>query len=523
MSQIKDCLPHRKFGRLPTPTLRQLWIGLPFFILLLKGFLFPLPLLDFWWHLKMGQVILDRGSIPRFDIFSFTATGKVFIIQNWLGEILFDLIYKAGGFPLLVFVNATLLACMLIPIFYLCRRVSSQFWGSIFSTCVVALCMPCNMRPQVFSYVLFAVFYELLESYRSGHRNWIWAMPFLMILWVNLHGAFVLGVALIAVILCCEGMRSFWNASQPDALNSRQLVRLIIVCILCALATLANPEKLGVYSYIHTVMNDPSSRQFVVEWQPPIINSIQGIVQFYFPFFLTTLVLISSERRPSLTEMALYAGFSAFGLTATRNAVWFLIVAAPILARHLPSAKWASAFSRHGTRMQSDSTSCRNHAQGRGENRSLNFAIASLAFIVLNVQSPWVQQSLHHGSLIDSKTPVGAMDYIERESLNGNIFHPQEYGDYLIWRLWPRQRSFFDGRVHLFGESLVRAYQQIYRDSHGEELLRDYNIRFLLLSKTEEKPEDKKMIDRVRSSGNWALLYEDEISVLFEKASRSGS
>ncbi len=517
MSQHENSLLQEIFGRMHLPTLRQLWMVLPFFILLLKGLLFPLPLLDFWWHLKMGQVILDTGSIPRMDLFSYTAAGKTFIVQNWLGEVVLYLTYRAGGFPLLVFMNSLLLVLALIPVFYLCRRSSDRYWAGVLTACLVALCLPCNLRPQIFSYVLFAVFYGLVSSYRREGGAWIWALPCLMVLWVNLHGAFVLGLALIAVIFCADSIRFLLDVSPPDAIPRLQLAKLGLAFGLCAVATLANPETFGVYRYILTVVNDPSSRQFVAEWQPPAVSSIQGIVQFYLPFFLTTLILMISNRRPTLTEMALYAGFAAFGLTATRNAVWFLFVSAPILARHLSSIHWSSVLASRCPGSQSNSSSLQPWVHKRKEHYSLNVAIAGFALVVLSVQSPWAQQRLHPNALFDSNTPIGAVDYIERESLVGNIFHPQSYGDYLIWRLWPKQRSFFDGRVHLFGEPLVRAYQQIYNDSHGEEALKDYDVRFLLLSKAEEKAEDKNFISRIRRSGDWKLLYEDDVSALYEK------
>ena len=59
-------------------TIEHLWLGLPVFVLLWKNFLFPLPVLDFWWHLKMGKVIATTGSIPNVDQFSFTVGGKTF-------------------------------------------------------------------------------------------------------------------------------------------------------------------------------------------------------------------------------------------------------------------------------------------------------------------------------------------------------------------------------------------------------------------------------------------------------------
>ena len=59
-----------KFARI---RMEHLWVGLPFFAALWKGMVFSLPLFDFWWHLKMGELIVTTGTIPRTDPFSFTA------------------------------------------------------------------------------------------------------------------------------------------------------------------------------------------------------------------------------------------------------------------------------------------------------------------------------------------------------------------------------------------------------------------------------------------------------------------
>src|SRR5262245_40301687 len=83
-------------------TIDHLWLGLPVFALLYKLFSVPLSVLDFWWHLKIGQIIATTGSIPRIDLFSFTAAGKPFVVQNWLAEVIFYATYAFGGFPLIV-------------------------------------------------------------------------------------------------------------------------------------------------------------------------------------------------------------------------------------------------------------------------------------------------------------------------------------------------------------------------------------------------------------------------------------
>ena len=80
-----------------------------------------------------------------------------------------------------------------------------------------------------------------------------------------------------------------------------------------------------------------------------------------------------------------------------------------------------------------------------------------------------------------------------------------------------QQKSFFDGRVHLFGEDFVRKYSLVFHDSHWEELLANWHIRYLLLSKSPGEKDSPDMIKDARNSGRWKTLYEDDIAILLEK------
>ena len=109
------------------------------------------------------------------------------------------------------------------------------------------------------------------------------------------------------------------------------------------------------------------------------------------------------------------------------------------------------------------------------------------------------------------------MEYIGQHRINGNIFHPQIFGDYLIWRLWPQQKSFFDGRVHIFGLDFVQKYLSIYHDSQWEDALKNWNIQYVLLSTLPTEKDSLDMIATVKQSPHWKKLYEDDVSVLFER------
>jgi len=242
-------------------------------------------------------------------------------------------------------------------------------------------------------------------------------------------------------------------------------------------------------------------------------------VLFYAPFFLTLLVFIYARLKPDLTELALFIGFGAFGLSALRNGVWFSIVAYPLLTRYLSLVDFDILLSLRRFRVVDRGVSWFDE-QGTDDRPTyprVNSLLALVALLVLVLQSPWVRPAAYKTSLIQHGTPIAAMDYIEGHKLSGNIFHPQIFGDYLIWRLWPQQKSFFDGRVHIFGLDFVQKYLSIYHDSQWEAALKKWDIQYVLLSTLPTEKDSLDLIASVKQSPHWVKLYEDDVSVLFGK------
>jgi hypothetical protein len=508
----------------PRVRIEHIWLSLPILLVAGFGFLLKLRLVDFWWHLKAGEIIVTTRSLPRTDLFSFTSVGKLFILQNWLVEILYYAMYRVGGLQLIVFFNAALLVLALLPIYALCREATTSLRLSVLAALLpaVALLYFGSVRSQVFSFVLFGVYYWVLSGYRNRRRDWLFALPVLMVLWINLHGAFVLGLGLIGIFLITEAARRFLQGPTTEVLSVRELGKLALVLALTAVATLANPETYKIYAYVRTVAGTAYSRSQILEWQIPRVDDLEGILLFYGPFFITLAVLLFSRRKPDITEFVLFLAFAVFGLMAVRNAVWFVLISAPILARYLPCIDWMDFLGplrRFGRVGSVEGWVARRKKAEAPIRYRLNRQIAVLMVTIVVLVSPWVYPHLGNpafgSTLWEKDTPVAAMDYIQEQRLQGNIFHPQIYGDYLIWRLWPQQRSFIDGRVHLFDDAVIQNYRLVFRDSHWADHLAQYDIKYLLLSKGED--DNRMMIDSARGSVGWRAIYEDDQSVLFER------
>ena len=501
--------------------IERLWLLLPVLLLVYKGFIFPLPPLDFWWHLKMGEVIAATQSIPQVDGFSFTAAGRPFVLQNWLGELVYHWTYAAGGFPLLVFLGTAITVSGFLLIYHLCLLRAANVRIAAFVGFLAALGNYGFLRPQTYSFLLFAAFYWVLMEYRDRGRDRLWTLPVMMALWVNLHGAFVLGLGLTGIFLLCEASRRFVHPDRRDALTVAGLQKLGLVLLLCVLATMANPQGYKLFDYVRTVVLDPGSQQLVAEWRPPRINDLLGFLLFYCPFLLAVFTFARSRVRPDFTELVLFLGFAVLGLTAIRNAAWFSTIAYPMLARYLRYVDLKHLLAVRRLPGIGRMFETKDEPQNDSPVFALlNALVLSAAIVALVAQSPWLRPRITGTSLLAEQTPVGAADFMEKHRLTGRMFHPQEFGDYLMWRLWPQQKTFVDGRVHLFSLDFLKEYEHAIERPLAGDFLNQWKIEYVLLHKVPHD-EDRSSIAAMEAAPAWTKIYEDGLSVLFERGSAS--
>jgi hypothetical protein len=425
--------------------------------------------------------------------------------------------YSLGGYPLLVFLGTAITVAGFLLVYQLCLHASGNVRIAAFVGFLAALGNYGFLRPQTYSFLLFAAFYWVLVQYRERGKDRLWVLPVLMALWVNLHGAFVLGIGLVGLFIVCESGRRLVFPERTDALTVHQIRKLVLVLFLCGLATLLNPEGFKLYDYVRTVVLDPGSQKLVAEWRPPRINDFLGFLLFYCPFLLAVMTFISARVRPDFTELSLFFTFAVLGLVSIRNAAWFSTVTYPMLARYLPlidirpvvaALRRSALGGRVLDQENSVETEPKSHAR-------IHVLMLAVAFFVVAMQSPWIRPAMSGTSLLAEQTPVGMADFIEKHGLTGRLFHPQEFGDYLIWRLWPQQKTFVDGRVHLFSLDFLNEYEKGIDDPVATGILDRWDIQYVALRKI-PADVDLAAMRSVESQG-WTKLYEDDVAVLYEK------
>ncbi len=148
-------------------------------------------------HLKMGEIVLTTKQIPKNNFFSYTHPNFLFVNHHWLSEIIFFLIYKIGGFNLLIALKALLITLS----FALILKVSQKKANILVIAFVSLFYLPLlqertEIRPEIFSFLLFSVYLFILNIAQKRKTRLIWFLPLLQVFWVNLHIYFFLGPVL---------------------------------------------------------------------------------------------------------------------------------------------------------------------------------------------------------------------------------------------------------------------------------------------------------------------------------------
>ncbi|HEX5688387.1 MAG TPA: hypothetical protein VFX76_00195 [Roseiflexaceae bacterium] len=507
MIQLRPALRLRLF-----PSLEQLWAMLS--LTLIGVFLALVPTLphDFWWHLKAGQLVAEQG-IPRTNVFAWTLPADTpYVYATWLGEWLFYALYQLGGLPAAVLAR-NLLGLAGFTLVAIEARRRSGSWRLAALAALLAAAMTINnltTRTQNWSWVPFGLYLVILGAYADGQVSWraLLALPATMAFWVNVHGAFILGLVLIALVAGGETLRRLFN--QPRALQWPQLRALYAVGAATVLATLLNPLGPGIFGYVGKLLNDPSIQGLVVEWQPPNTHGLAGQC-----FYLSILALLAAfalaRRRPSLTDMLLCGAFLWLAWGGQRNVMWYGMLAMPILAQCL--AKPQPVFA---------------NARPSSMRLALPSALLSLLLLALlvAVQPPFkaalgLPQPYRElfvdlpgaPELFSADTPVAAAAYL-RSQPGGRLFNEMGYGSYLDWALYPSMQVFIDPRIELYPLELWQDYVAIGEARDYQALLvGKYGVTRVLL----DRQLQPRLAAALAADSAWQREYADARAEIYRR------
>jgi hypothetical protein len=424
---------------------------------------------DTYWQLAMGQWMVDHHAFLRQDIFSSTVAGTHFGVGEWLGQIAFAGSFEVAGWAGIAVLRATLIAVAAFFVVRLARRGGTPWWISlpVVAAALLVSKITWTDRPQLFTLALFPALLELLLSVPGGFSRRLLILPPLFLVWTNLHGGYLLGLAVLAIF-----------AAEAVLTKGRQALPLALTAVACVAVTFLNPAPLELAGAAREDFLNPP--RFLTEFLPPDVVTPAGAL---FAGFVLLVIGSALLRGGSLLEAMLLAPLLYLAFTAQRQMLFFCFA--------------ATAFV--GVRL----TELVSPRPGFDLPAPVRLPVA-LVLVIAALASAFAAPT--HPD--ERGYPAAALDALRQD--NGVLLNEYDWGGYLIFNL-PERPVFIDGRYVPYLGGVLADYRALVGLRPGwRELLERYKVSELLLRP--ERPlavalrEDGWRIRSADRDGRWIVL-----------------
>jgi hypothetical protein len=454
-----------------------LWLGVGLYAYLLVASSGLLNDSDTYWQIAVGQWILDRGAMPRVDVYSFSMPGESWISSSWLAQVLYAVSYNLAGWAGPVVVAAGGIAATFALLAHILERRVAPTYAILVALAAVVLSMPHFLaRPHVLAMPLMVAWaHGLMMASERRQPPSYWLLP-LIALWANLHGGFVFGLVLVGAF----AIDALWNAepSQRRPLALRWSAFGLAALAACCVTPYGWESILA----SRKILDLGELLRLLSEWAPADFSKPGA-------FELTILALIAGALyrgiKLSPPRIALVLGLLHMALSHGRNLEIFALLL-PIVVLTPVSQQLGLPPVR----------------SGRATFVSVAVLAAALAI------STWTVVAHGTYSPPRNQSPTAAVEAVKAHHLR-RVLNDRAFGGYLIWRQMP---VFIDGRAELYGEKFTMAYYKALERNDVSQffgLLEEYDIDGLLL-----RP-GSPTVGLLDHLGGWRRVHTDDVAVLY--------
>ena len=392
---------------------------------------------DLWGHLRSGQDFLSTLTIPSSDVYSFTSD-RVWINHEWLTDVLLASVYRLGGTVALAILAAVLVLAALVIARWSARRAGMAGWhlevltATVFALGVAPLTQ--TLRAQAISAPLFAALLALMRELDRGRYRLAFALPLLFMVWANLHGAWVMAGAVLAI----------WTFVRAVQIPS-QRVRLALISAgaVSAAATLVNPYGVELWRFLFETVR--FARGDIVEW-----GSLRNTPIMFLPWTATVAIVLLALARARREHLAYFA------------VCFFLGVASFQVIRLVPFFS-LSVLLLLGPLLAGSAAPVRTRLDARGWAGALIVWMICVASSTIG-QVPVGCLQTRGSFFIDQQ----AASFLRENEATGRLVVWFDWGEYVSWHFGPALKVSMDGRREtVYSAAFLRAHNAFYRNESG--------------------------------------------------------
>ncbi|MCA0352201.1 MAG: hypothetical protein LCH85_09410 [Chloroflexi bacterium] len=467
---------------------------------------------DFWWQLKIGDLIRTSGSIPTVGVFSATQANTAFFYQNWLSQFLFSWIYQLGGLVAILQIRSLLLiGSYALLLWHTWRRVKANGRAAMLGLLLSVLVSfnHWHVQPAMFAWPLFIASFVIVSEVAAERwaTKYLWLLPLIQLLWVNLHESFIFGpilVATAAVGAIIDRRRDHDEA--PIFATARSLQ---IATATTTIASFLNPYGWNGWIAAWQQLTSTVPEALKTQSGSPLSNLATPSAQIGVAVSLIAIIMLSVVwQRMRSGDLIITTIMAAFSLLSMRYQFWFGSVAGPIIAE---------AIVRRGRlRLIKRNPSAPVWIAG------LTITIGLIGLLMQPVIRIWLPLpaalqgatgNLPQAALASAATPIQAVEFLQANPPSQAYFHDLGYGSYLIWQAGEQLPVFIDPRVNLYPTEHWQAYSCIMAGRDWERLLAQASVDTILV----DRENGQQLISAVQANSAWREVYADQQSLIFKR------
>lgn len=463
---------------------------------------------DFGWHLRVGQFIVDTGSVPAKDIFSFSMPDYPYVFHSWASDLLIYLSYQAGS---LIGVTIMFAAITTLSIFFLYK--TTQLLSPINPPLLFMLLTSpiaysiAGGRTRTFGLLFLSIIYFLFSKFQVQNSKYIYFIPLIFFLWVNFHGSFIVGIFALAILII---INFFFAKNREQKFKKTKTAAIILVA--SVVATLANPYGFRAWQQAISMgtTNYFQIKSINSDWLPLI--STQNTGWIFGLFGLGIFILTLSPRvKIDISQKIFFLLFLALSLINSRFSIAFFVPFTTVAAQ---------AIAQFGQKLNS------SVAQALPVKTSLLVLIAAILLLAIQnlVEVKTAYRSFEsYSKYLYLKFPKNlryaawsyeSNKFVVENLRSSRILNDANWGG-LMLLVSPNQKVFYYGAMDnyiLDGKSFAFKFLDLVNAKPGFELeLEKYLIDAVFLPKT------YPIITALQQKAEWQTAYEDENTIVLVK------
>jgi hypothetical protein len=459
-------------------------------------------------HLLLGKMIVIEGRIPSTNTFSYTNPGFEFINHHWGSEVVFYVIWKMFALDgLIIFKTVSIISLIFLLSFYSIKKTGIFNVVLVLFPIIGLFTERTDTRPEIFGYIFLTL--TLLILYKESNKKGksVWLLPFITLLWVNTHISFVF-CPLIYVFFIITAL-----------INKRIHLSHLVIGGLILIALLINPNGIKGALYPLEIFNNYGYT--VVENQTPFF--LQTVINFtsikYF-YILSALMVFAGLLmiyKKRYFEFLVTVMLCIMSFKAVRNFPFFAISAIYPLSFGLTD--FSNLFNL-------------KFKYKNGWLTLIQLIVIGIVWCATILNTVFFATNGYYKSRFSPvRTGTGevkgmekTVDYFITKKMTGPIFNNFDIGSYLIFRLYPQEKVFVDGRPEAYPSDF---FQKTYIPMQEHEAIWNqqddvYHFNTVMVSHTDMTPWFQKFIGWISKNDIWGIVYFDDFGLILSKKNGSG-